>query len=163
MHHSSVPWEITLLYFFSWNWTKGAHHFLQKISPNLYFNRLLLLKVYKILAEKKYTEELCLMTLKIDAKFEEKLLIFCFKNDKNLVDFDSSTWSLQNLHFHWFLLCKVFNVWPKKYRGVVFHDTEEWCKIWRKPDLWFGKCHEEYAKFSPEHLKVSKLGLDGIF
>ena len=30
------------------------------------------------------------MTLKIDAKFEEKL-IFCFKNDKNLVKFDLCT------------------------------------------------------------------------
>ena len=30
------------------------------------------------------------MTLKIDAKFEEKL-IFCFKNDKNLVKFDLNT------------------------------------------------------------------------
>ena len=47
----------------------------------------------------------------------------------------------------------------KKYRGVIFHDTEEWCKIWRKTDLWFGKLHEEYGKLSPEHLKVSKLGL----
>ena len=47
----------------------------------------------------------------------------------------------------------------KKYRGVIFHDTEEWCKIWRKTDLWFGKWHEEFGKFSPEHSKVSKLGL----
>ena len=30
------------------------------------------------------------MTLKIDAKFEEKL-ICCFKNNKNLVKFDPST------------------------------------------------------------------------
>ena len=30
------------------------------------------------------------MILKIDAKFEEKL-IYCFKNDKNLVKFDPST------------------------------------------------------------------------
>ena len=30
------------------------------------------------------------MTLKTDAKFEEKL-ICCFKNDKNLVKFDPST------------------------------------------------------------------------
>ena len=98
-------------------WTEGAHQSAKfqtfdcsrKISPNLYFDRLLLLKVYKILAEKVYTEELCLMTLKIDAKFEEKL-ICCFKNDKNLVTFDLSTQSLKNLHFHWSLLCKVFNV-----------------------------------------------------
>ena len=47
----------------------------------------------------------------------------------------------------------------KKYRGVIFHDTEGWCKIWRKTDLWFGKWNEEYGKFSPQYLKVSKLGV----
>ena len=47
----------------------------------------------------------------------------------------------------------------KKYRGIIFHDTEGWCKTWRKTDLWFGKWHEEYGKYSPERLKVSKLGL----
>ena len=25
-------------------------------------------------------------------------------------------------------LCKVFNVWPKKYRGVTFDDIEEWVR-----------------------------------
>ena len=29
----------------------------------------------------------------------------------------------------------------KKYREVIFHDTEGWCKNWRKTDLWFGKRH----------------------
>ena len=43
----------------------------------------------------------------------------------------------------------------KNYRGVI----EEWCKIWRKNDLWFGKWHEEFDKFSPEHSKVLKLEL----
>ena len=46
----------------------------------------------------------------------------------------------------------------KKYRRVIFYDTKGWCKIWRKTDLWFGKRHEEYGKFSPEQLKLSKLG-----
>ena len=46
----------------------------------------------------------------------------------------------------------------KKYTGVIFYDTEGWCKIWRKIDLWFGKWHEKYGKFSPEQSKVSKLG-----
>ena len=126
MHHSSVSWEITLLYFFSWNcaWfglkepikvqTKfQTFDCSRKISRNLYFDMLLLLKVYKILAKKIYTEELCLMTLKIDTKFEEKL-ICCFKNGRNLVNFDPSTWSLKNVDFYWFLLCKAFNVWAKK-------------------------------------------------
>ena len=64
------------------------------------------------------------MALKSDAKYEEKL-ICCFKNDKNLVNFDLSTRNSQNFHFDWFLLCKVYNVRTKKYRGVTFHDTEE--------------------------------------
>ena len=67
--------------------------------------------------------------------------------------------SLKHLHFDWSLLCKVYNVWPKKVQRSIFHDTEESCKIWRKTDLWFGKWHEEFGKFSPEHTKFSKLGL----
>ena len=77
--------------------TKGAHHSAKfqtfdcsgEISPNLYFDRLLLLKVYKVSA-KKSMEEICLMIPKSGAKFEEKL-IFCFKNDKNLANFHQNT------------------------------------------------------------------------
>ena len=46
-----------------------------------------------------------------------------------------------------------------KSTGVIFHETEEWCKVCRKIDLWFGKWHEEFDKFFPEHSKVSKVGL----
>ena len=60
-------------------------------------------------------------------------------------------------------------LWPKyiifelkKYKGVIYNETEEWCKIWGKTDLWFGKWHKESDKFLPEHLKVSKLVFDGI-
>ena len=96
------------------------------------------------------------MTLKRNAKFEGKL-ICCFKNGKNLLNFDLSTPNSQNPT----LICSfsyiTFDL--KKYMGVIFHDTEEWCNIWRKTDLKFRKWHEEYGKFSPEHLKVSKLGI----
>ena len=37
----------------------------------------------------------------------------------------------------------------KKYAGFIFHDSEDWCKIWRKTDLWFGKWHEKFGAFSP--------------
>ena len=60
-----------------------------KFHQNLYFDRLLLLEVYKVSA-KKSMEEICLMIRKSDVKFEGKL-IFCFKNDKNLVNFGPST------------------------------------------------------------------------
>ena len=94
------------------------------------------------------------MTLTTDVKFEE-----CFKNDKNLVKFDLSTWNLKNLHFHLSLLCKVFNVWPKKvqrsyllWQWRVMHNLKKnWLVVW--------KWHEEYGKFSLEHLIVSKFEL----
>ena len=46
-----------------------------------------------------------------------------------------------------------------KYNGVIFDDTEYWCKIWTKTDLCFQKWREQFRKFSPEHSKVAKLGL----
>ena len=56
--------------------------------------------------------------------------------------------------------------WPKhimfelkKYRGAIFYDTRVLCKIWRKTHFWFGKWYDELDKSSPEHTKVSKLGL----
>ena len=72
--------------------TKGAHHSAKfqifdcsgEISPNLYFERLLLLKVYKVSAKKKYEGNMSHDT-------KEWCKIFCFKNDKNLVNFDPST------------------------------------------------------------------------
>ena len=36
------------------------------------------------------------------------------------------------------------------------HDTEEWCKIWRKTDLLFQKW-QEFGEFWSEHSKVSKI------
>ena len=67
--------------------------------------------------------------------------------------------SLKHLHFDWFLFCKVFNVWPKKVQRS--HLSWHWRVVenLKKTDLWFGKWHEEFGKFSQEHWKVSKLGL----
>ena len=60
-------------------------------------------------------------------------------------------------------LSKVFEVWAKKYRGVIFHDTEHWCKIWIKPHLVrFQNRHEELGGLSLEHTKVQKLYIDGL-
>ena len=72
----------------------------------------------------------------------------------------------------WSKLSKVSKIctligclWPKyimfelkTYREVTFDGTEYWCKIWRKTDLYFQKW-QEFGKFWPEHLKVSKFGL----
>ena len=58
----------------------------------------------------KFTGELCVMTMKNDAKFEEELTCQ-FKIDmKNLTNFDLSTRKSQNMHFNGLLLTKVYNV-----------------------------------------------------
>ena len=42
-------------------------------------------------------------------------------------------------------------------RGVMCHDNEEWCKIWKAIDLSVQNWHEEFVKFWPEHSKISKM------
>ena len=54
----------------------------------------------------KSREESCLMTLKSDAKFEEKLTV-CSKNDmRNLVNFNASNGKSGKLHFDVLLLSR---------------------------------------------------------
>ena len=98
------------------------------------------------------------MVLKSNAKFEEKP-ICCFKMTRIWWILIRALKSLKTLHFNWCLLCKIYNVWPRKYKGVIFYRTKESWKIWRKIDLWFRKWHEKFGKFSSEHVEVSKLGL----
>ena len=135
------------------------------------------------------------MTLKSDQKTEKKTW-FVSKMTRICWSLTRALESLKNLHFERLLLCKVFNVWPKKkqrsylawqwrvmqslnknqlvvwkmawgilqifkkalesvkigslmgpfcpstqkskiYRGVMGHDNEKWCKIWRITDLCF--------------------------
>ena len=45
----------------------------------------------------------------------------------------------------------------KKYRGIIFHETEEEYIIWRGIDLPFQNWHRIFYKFWPEHSKVSKI------
>ena len=88
------------------------------------------------------------------------------------IDFSVQNWH-EEFNKFWPEHSKIYKIytlmgciWPKyrifalkKYRGVMFDDTEYYSKIWRKTDLCFQKWHEQFGKFSPEHLKVSKLGL----
>ena len=108
----------------------------------------------------KFTEELCVMIMKNDTKLKRGWLAVL-----------KLTWGI------WQILTRALEslkkkcvlmsfVWPKyvmfelkKYKWVIFKDIEEWCKIWRKTDLEFEKWHQIFSKFSPDHLKISKLGL----
>ena len=45
----------------------------------------------------------------------------------------------------------------RKYRGVIFHETEEGYKIWRGIDLSFQNWHKKFDEIWPEHSKVSQV------
>ena len=67
-------------------------------------------------------------TLKSDAKFEEKLT---FKYDmRNLVNFHPTTQISENftISLLGYFFPKSMRFELKKYREVIFHDTERWCK-----------------------------------
>ena len=168
MHHSSMLWEISLLYFFSWNFI----WFLQKEPTTVQNFRLLTaqVKFHQICTLIGY---FCWKYIKFQVKKVwrkyvswyqrvvqnlKKNLFFCFKNDKNLVNFYSSTKKSKKIAF-WLVpfFAKYTKFDLKKYRGNIFHDTEEPYEIWRKTDLRFRKWHEEFGKFSSEHFKVSRL------
>ena len=50
----------------------------------------------------------------------QKKKICCFKNDKILANFDLISKNSQSFYLDWFLLCKVYNVWPKVQRIYGF-------------------------------------------
>ena len=89
--------------------TKGAHHSAKfqtfdcsgEIAPDLYYDRLLLLKVYKVSAKKKYGGVVSLYHRVV-----------------------------QNLKKNLFFISKMIRIWQifirtreKEYRGAIFHDT----------------------------------------
>ena len=89
--------------------------------------------------------------------------ICCLENDKNFVNFDLSTKKSQKLALSlWFLLCKVLKVWPKKYRGVVFHDTEDDAIFEEKLTRGLEKEMRNMANFHQSTWKSHNWDVDGV-
>ena len=79
------------------------------------------------------------MTLKSGTKFKEKLTCG-FKYDmRNLVNFHRTTQKSKNVTSMGYFCPKYLRFELKKHREVIFHNTEQWCKIWINPDLVFSK------------------------
>ena len=75
-------------------------------SGNLHFDGIYLSKAYKYLGE-KVQKSLCLMTLKSDAKFEEKLTFGSNNDMRNLVNFNVRKGQSENLHLDVVLLLSI--------------------------------------------------------
>ena len=78
-----------------------------------------------IMSEPKKAEELCIITLKNDAKFKEELTCALKNNMRSLVNFYPITEKSQNLHFNELFLQKYIMFELKKCRGVMHQDTED--------------------------------------
>ena len=64
------------------------------------------------------------MTLKSDAKFEEKLALSSKNDMRNLVNFYPTTQKSKNFTSMGYFCPQYMRFELKKYRGVTFHDTE---------------------------------------
>ena len=70
--------------------------------------------------------------------------------------FDCSRNISPSLYFDRLLLLKVCKISANKVQRITSHNTEDWCKVWRKTDLFFQKW-QKFGEFWPKHLKVSKI------
>ena len=116
--------------------------------------------------------------------FWAKCILFKLKKNRGVIFHETEEWykiwraiesSFQNWHKefdkYWLErseVSKIFtlmgSLWAKyvlfelkKYREVIFHETEERYKIWRAIDSSFQNWHKEFDKIWPEHSKVSKI------
>ena len=75
------------------------------------------------------------MALKTDAKFKQKLTCD-FKYDmRNLVNFYPTTQKSKIFTSMGYFCPSYMRFELKKCRGIIFHDTEQWCKVWINLDL----------------------------
>ena len=136
-------------------WTKGTHQSakfhtfdcLSKVSPNSYFDRLLLNKVCNVWPKKLQSSYVswhwkCKIWRKTDLWFLWRMTWGIFSN------FYESIRKSWNWDFDGILLSKVKNV-----RAYI----HEWCKTWRGIDLSFQNWHEKFDELSPKHWNVSKI------
>ena len=149
MHHSSMSWEISLLYFFSWNFI----WFLQKEPTTVQNFRLSTaqVKFHQICTLIGY---FCWKYIKFQLKKVWRKYVSWYQRvvqnlKKNLFFVSKMTriwwiliWalkSLKKLHFDWSLLCKVYNVWPKKVQRsyiswhwrVMQSLKKNWLLVWK--------------------------------
>ena len=172
-----MSWEINLLYFFSWNFMG----FLQKeptrvqnfrpLTAQVKFHQICTLvgcfcwkyiKLKKLWTKYVSWYQRIVQNLKKNLFFVSKMtriwwiLIWALK-------------SLKNLHFDWSLLCKVYNVWPKKVQRsytswhwrVMQNLKKNWLVVWKmKWGIWqlFTRALE-----NPKDLHFNRLLLTKVY
>ena len=101
----------------------------------------------------KNTEELCFLAVKSDTKLKEKLTLRS-KKDRNLVNFHPTTHKSKNLTSMGYFCPNYMKFELKKYRGIIFYDTE----VIQNGIIKWVNCHQNTQSSKPE-----KLYIDGLF
>ena len=102
--------------------TNGSHQSVKfqtfdwsrEISPNLYIDRLLLLKVHKISAKKVQRSYVSWHWRMMQSLQKSWFTVSKMTRIRWTLTWAHESLSLKIVHFDWFLLCKVYNAWPKK-------------------------------------------------
>ena len=105
------------------------------------FDGFLLSKAYKALDEKVQRNYLS-RHLWVMQSLKKNELLFAKMTITNLINFNTSSGKSENLHFDVLLLSTAYKVSAKKCSRIIFHDTEEWYKLWRKTYFLFERWHE---------------------
>ena len=102
----------------------------------MHFDALILSKSYQVLAKKLQKSHFSWhWSLKGDVKFKEKLT-YCFKYDmRNFVNFHPTNETSEKIFSMGSFCPKYTRLELQKDRGVIFHDTKLWCKIWINLDI----------------------------
>ena len=128
---------------------------------NLHFDWIRLSKAY--IVRSKLTEELCLMTLKSDAKFGEKLTLGSKNDMRNLVNYNASSSKSGNLYFDVLLLSTAYKVSAEKVQKNYL--SWQWKKIQTlKKKLTFYLKNEmrNLVNFNLSSGKSANLYFDGL-
>ena len=145
LHHSSLSWKITPLYFYRSNGT----HFPQKEPITVKILRIssAQVKIQQILfifetINQFFFEHLITLQCQEKQIFDTFLaeIVYTF-NKRSLLRYTFCEISaIESLKF-----CTLMGSFSpnhikfqlKKYRRIISHDTEEWCKVYRNTDFWF--------------------------
>ena len=136
-------------------------HASRRMSEKLHFDWILLSKSYRNL-DRKSTEELCFMTMKSDAKFEEKLTLGSNKDMRNLVNFKVSSGKSERLHFDVLLFSIAYKGSAKNYSRIIFHDTEKRSKHGGKTDFFLNNDLRNSVNFNPRSGKSENFHFDKL-
>ena len=102
-------------------------------SETLHFDGLLLFKSYEV-SSKKLQKSYLSWHWRVIQSLKKNWLWFRIWHEE-FGEFLPNHSKVRKFHSNGHFLFPVYKVWAKKFRHVIFHDTEQWYKILINPDL----------------------------